>query len=296
MSWGEGRSDTLVHLLVAPHGVKRNIAPTCTGSASVVEAVLLGVYRPRYADDQEHSSRMNAKIAAPMPAHPTEGLTVEDAIRGRQSIRAYLKKPVPRDLVRRVLETSARAPSGSNIQPWRVWVIDGAPRDALCNEILRHFDVSGEGKREYNYYPVTWREPYQARRRACGWGLYGTLGITREDKAGMHTQRRQNFDFFGAPTGLVFSIDRDLEIGSWLDCGMFIQSIMIAARQFGLETCPQAAFANFHEVIRRHIAIPEQQMVICGMALGYPDPAAIVNSFRTEREPLESYAHFVGEA
>jgi nitroreductase len=118
------------------------------------------------------------------------------------------------------------------------------------------------------------------------------MGITREDKAGMHAQRRQNFDFFGAPTGLVFSIDRDLEIGSWLDCGMFVQSVMIAARQFGLETCPQAAFANFHEVIRRHLSIPQDQMVICGMALGYPDESAKVNSFRTEREPLDNYVTF----
>ncbi len=221
-------------------------------------------------------------------------LTVEDAIRGRQSIRAFETTPVPRDIVQRILETAARAPSGSNIQPWRVWVVDGAPRDALCAEILHAYDTSGEATREYNYYPVTWREPYQARRRACGWGLYATLGLTREDKAGMHAQRRQNFDFFGAPTGLVFSIDRDLEMGSWLDCGMFIQTVMIAARQFGLETCPQAAFANFHEIIRRRLAIPQQQMVICGMALGYPDTSAKVNTFRTEREPVENFVHFVG--
>jgi len=239
---------------------------------------------------------MNDTASAPQTTMPERvGLTVEEAIRGRQSIRGYLRTPVPRDVVRRVLETAARAPSGSNIQPWHVWVVDGVARDRLCNEILGLYDTSGEGKREYNYYPVTWREPYQARRRACGWGLYGTLGITREDKAGMHAQRRQNFDFFGAPTGLVFAIDREMEIGSWLDCGMFIQSVMIAARQFGLETCPQAAFANFHEVIRRHLDIAQDKIVMCGMALGYPDPDAVVNSFRTEREPLETYAHFVPE-
>lgn len=221
------------------------------------------------------------------------GLTVEEAIVGRQSIRAYLKTPVPRHAIARVLETAGRAPSGSNIQPWKVWVIDGEPLTALTDEILKAYDSSGEGKREYNYYPVDWREPYLARRRACGWGLYGTMGITREDKAGMHAQRRQNFEFFGAPMGLVFTIDRDLETGSWLDCGMFIQTVMIAARQWGLETCPQAAFANFHEIIRRRLAIPEGEMVICGMAIGYPDTAAKVNSFRTEREPLASYVRFV---
>jgi nitroreductase len=225
--------------------------------------------------------------------HPRRPLSVEDAIRGRQSIRAYDKRPVPRALVARIIETAARAPSGSNIQPWHVWIVDGAARRALCDEILARYDTVGEDKREYNYYPVDWREPYLARRRACGWGLYGTLGITREDKPGMHAQRRQNFDFFGAPTGLVFSIDRRLEIGSWLDCGMFIQSVMIAAREFGLETCPQAAIASYHAIIRRRLAIPEPQMVICGMALGYPEPGARVNTFRTEREAPETYAHFV---
>lgn len=235
---------------------------------------------------------MSARNVSTAAAAERIGLTVEEAIRGRQSVRAYLKQPVARDLVRRILETAGRSPSGSNIQPWRVWVVDGAKRDELCNEILGLYDTSGEGSREYNYYPVKWREPYLARRRACGWGLYATMGITREDKAGMHAQRRQNFDFFGAPTGLVFTIDRDLEIGSWLDCGMFVQSVMIAARQFGLETCPQAAFANFHEVIRRHLSIPQDQMVICGMALGYPDETAKVNSFRTDREALENYVTF----
>ena len=221
------------------------------------------------------------------------GLTVEDAVRGRQSIRAFLKTPVPHELITRILETAARAPSGTNIQPWRVRVVEGAPLKQLTDEILALYDANGEGKREYNYYPEKWREPYLARRRACGWGLYSTMGITREDKAGMHAQRRQNFEFFGAPMGLVFTIDRDLEIGSWLDNGMFIQSVMIAARQFGLETCPQAAFANFQETIRRRFAIPDIEIVICGMAIGYPDTTAKVNTFRTEREPVEKYVSFV---
>lgn len=221
------------------------------------------------------------------------GLTVEAAIVGRQSIRAYLDTPVPREVISRVLETSGRAPSGSNIQPWKVYAIEGAALRALTDEIQHVYDAAGEPKREYNYYPVNWREPYLARRRACGWGLYSTMGITRDDKAGMHAQRRQNYNFFGAPMGLVFTIDRDLETGSWLDCGMFIQSVMIAARQWGLETCPQAAFANFHEIIRRRLAIPQGEMVICGMAIGYPDTSAKVNSFRTEREPLANYVRFV---
>ena len=220
-------------------------------------------------------------------------LSVEDAIRDRQSIRAYLDKPVPREVIARVLETAGRAPSGSNIQPWKVWVVEGRPLKQLTDEIQAIYDSSGEPKREYNYYPVSWREPYLARRRACGWGLYSTMGITRDDKAGMHAQRRQNYNFFGAPMGLVFTIDRDMETGSWLDCGMFIQTVMIAARQFGLETCPQAAFANFHETIRRRFSIPKTEMVICGMAIGYPDTSAKVNAFRTEREPVATYARFI---
>ena len=220
-------------------------------------------------------------------------ITVEEAIRGRKSTRAFLPTPVPRDLIARILTTAGRAPSGSNIQPWKVFVVDGAARDQLAADICHRFDTVGEGTREYEYYPVKWREPYLARRRACGWGLYSTMGITRDDKAGMHAQRRQNYEFFGAPVALIFTIDRELEQGSWLDTGMFIQSIMIAARQFGLETIPQAALANFHEVLRARLDIPQDQIVICGMGLGYPDTNARVNSFTTDREPLEKFVTWI---
>ncbi len=220
-------------------------------------------------------------------------ITVEEAIRGRKSTRAYLKKPVPREIIARILTTAGRAPSGSNIQPWKVHVVDGKARDELVADLLHRYDTVGEGTREYDYYPVKWYEPYLARRRACGWGLYSTMGITRDDKAGMHAQRRQNYEFFGAPAAFIFTIDRQLEQGSWLDTGMFIQSIMIAARQFGLETIPQAALANFHEVLRERLAIPQDQMVICGMGIGYPDADAKVNSFTTEREPLENFVTWV---
>lgn len=223
------------------------------------------------------------------------GLTVEDAIRGRQSIRAFLKTPVPRPLIRRILETAGRAPSGTNIQPWKVYVFDGKARDDITAEMCHAYDTVEEPTRPYNYYPVKWREPYIGRRRACGWGLYGTMGITRDDKEGMRLQRRGNYDLFGAPVGLIFTIDKDLEIGSWLDCGMFIQSVMIAARQFGLETCPQAALANYHELLRKRLAIPEIEQVICGMALGYPDTTAKVNTFRTDREPVDVFTTFVDE-
>jgi nitroreductase len=223
------------------------------------------------------------------------GLTVEDAIRGRQSIRAFLPRPVPRDLIARLIETAGRAPSGTNIQPWMVYVVDGEVRDRIVAEMCTAFDTAPEPERPYNYYPQKWREPYIGRRRACGWGLYGTLGITREDKEGMRRQRRGNYDLFGAPVGLFFTIDNDMEIGSWLDTGMFIQSLMVAARQFGLETCPQAALANYHALLRKRLGIPDVEQVICGMALGYPDPDAKVNTFRTDREPVDVFTTFVDD-
>jgi nitroreductase len=230
--------------------------------------------------------------ASPEERH---GLTVEDAIRGRQSIRGFLKTPVPRPLIARILETAGRAPSGTNIQPWKVYVVDGAIRDQITAEMCQAYDTAPEPERPYNYYPQKWREPYIGRRRACGWGLYGTLGITRDNKEGMRLQRRGNYELFGAPVGLFFTIDKDMEIGSWLDCGMFIQSVMIAARQFGLETCPQAALANYHELLRKRLGIPDVEQVVCGMALGYPDPDAKVNTFRTDREPVEVFTTFVDE-
>jgi nitroreductase len=220
-------------------------------------------------------------------------MTVEEAIRGRRSIRAFLPKPVPRALIERIMETAGRAPSGSNVQPWHVWVLEGAVRDAICRELVARYDRNEVSQREYNYYPVNWREPYLARRRACGWGLYGTLGIGREDKGKMHAQHGRNFAFFDAPVGLIFSIDRDLEQGSWLDYGMFLQSIMVAAREFGLETCPQAAWLIFHDVLQRRLGIPQTQTIVCGMALGYPDPSEKVNTFTPDRMAVGEFVTWV---
>jgi nitroreductase len=222
-------------------------------------------------------------------------MTVEEAITGRQSIRAFLPKPVPRELIEKIMTIAGRAPSGSNVQPWRIWVLEGAVRDELCRDLVARYDRNDVKEREYNYYPVKWREPYLARRRACGWGLYGTLGIGREDKAKMHAQHARNFAFFDAPVGLIFSIDRDLEQGSWLDYGMFLQSIMVAARSFGLETCPQAAWLIFHDVLQQRLGIPETQMIVCGMALGYADPAEKVNTFTPDRIPASDFVTWVGE-
>jgi nitroreductase len=216
-------------------------------------------------------------------------MSVEDAIVGRQSIRGYLAKPVPQATVLRVLEIAGRAPSGSNIQPWKVTVLMGGARDSLATELHDLHAAGDEGRAEYSYYPQTWREPYLARRRQTGWGLYGLLGLAKGDVEATKRQHRQNFLFFGAPVGLIFTIDRDLERGSWLDFGMFLQSVMLAARGEGLETCPQAAFNQYHAAISARLAIPASEMIVCGMAMGYADPDAVINAFRTERVPLAEF-------
>ena len=219
-------------------------------------------------------------------------MTVEQAIVGRQSVRAFLPTPIPRDLIEKVLEIGNRAPSGSNIQPWKVVVVSGEAKAALAAELVALHEAGDDGQWEYKYYSDVWREPYLERRRRCGWGLYGSIGIKKGDKAATRAQQGRNFTFFDAPVGLIFTIDRDLERGSWLDYGMFIQSIMIAARSLGLETCAQAAFCAYHETISRRLEIPATEMIVSGMALGYPDPEAPVNTFRTERMGFAEFVRF----
>jgi nitroreductase len=223
-------------------------------------------------------------------------LSAEEAIRTRRSVRAFLPTPVPRATVESLLALAARSPSGSNIQPWKVRVVAGEARDRLCHAILEALDREGAAafKREWNYYPVNWREPFLARRRKIGWDLYGLLGIGKGDFEGTERQRRRNFEFFGAPVGFIFTLDEDLEIGSWLDLGIYIGALMIAARGVGLDTCPQAAFADYHAVIRRELGIPDHEIVICGMALGHADPDAVENRLVTERAAPSEFATFEG--
>ena len=217
---------------------------------------------------------------------------VDAAISGRRSIRGFLPRPVPRDLLERVLEVAARAPSGSNIQPWKVHVVTGATLERLKAALTAAHEAGETHRREYEYYPVSWREPYLARRRKVGWQLYELAGVARGDKAGGHRQHGRNYAFFGAPVGLVFTIDRDMEKGSWLDYGMFLQNIMVAARGHGLDTCPQAAIATWPDIIRAELAVPEDEVVVCGMALGWADPEDPVNRLVSEREPLSVFCHF----
>ena len=220
-------------------------------------------------------------------------MNVEDAIVGRQSTRAYLEKAVPKELVCKLLEIAGRAPSGSNIQPWQVWVVTGPKKEALSKELLQRHMAGDPGNRNYNYYPVEWREPYIGRRRECGWGLYGTLGIEKGDKDKMLRQHGRNYEFFGAPVGLFFTLDKDMEMGSWLDMGMFLQSVMLAARGLGLETCPQAAFCHYHDTVKTHLGIPDDKELVSGMCLGFPDTGAIVNTFRTTRVDPNIFTTFV---
>ena len=219
---------------------------------------------------------------------------VFEAARTRRSIRAYKPDPVPPDVLRDIVALGRYAPSGSNIQPWRVHVLTGAALERVGKAIQRAFLSDEPGhKRDYDYYTDPIYEPYLARRRECGWGLYGTLGIGRGDREKSKAYRATNYDFFGAPAGLIFTIERKLEKGSWLDYGMFLQTLMLAARAKGLHTCPEAAIASYPDIVRRELDITPDWVVICGMAMGYADPDAIINTFQPPRIELDDYATFL---
>lgn len=219
---------------------------------------------------------------------------VFEAARTRRSIRGYKADPVPRDVVREIVAVGRHAPSGSNIQPWRVHALTGATLRRVGEAIRRAFLSDEPGhKRDYNYYTDPIYEPYLARRRQCGWGLYGTLGIARGDREKSRAYRATNYNFFGAPVGLIFTIDRKLEKGSWLDYGMFLQTLMLAARASGLHTCPEAAIASYPDIVRRELGIGAEWIVICGMAMGYADLDAVINTFQPPRIAVDDYAVFL---
>jgi nitroreductase len=225
---------------------------------------------------------------------------VDQAITSRMSVRAFLPDAVPRETLMQVLNVASRAPSGVNTQPWKVYVLQGATRDSLVSKVCAaheavHADpaLAAQYQEAYSYYPEKWISPYIDRRRENGWGLYGLLGIRKGDKDKMHMQHQRNYRLFDAPVGLMFTIDRVLGRGSLLDYGMFLQSIMVSARGHGLHTCPQAAWNGFAKIILPHIGAGEEEMLVCGMALGYADPSALVNSFHTPREPASQFTQFV---
>jgi nitroreductase len=221
---------------------------------------------------------------------------VDAAITSRRSIRAFLPTPVAHEDIAAILQVAARAPSGTNTQPWKVYVLQGERKRQLSAALLAaHNDpaLAAQHKEEYAYYPREWVSPYIDRRRKVGWDLYQLLGLTRDNKAGMAAQHGRNYEFFDAPVGLIFTIDRVMEQGSWLDYGMFLQSIMVAARARGLDTCPQAAFTQYHRLIAEQLGLPENETVVCGMALGVADMSKIENSLVTERMSVAEFVKFV---
>lgn len=216
-------------------------------------------------------------------------MDILSAITDRASTRAFLDQPVPRVTINDILDTARWSPSGVNTQPWRVEVVSGASQRGLSEGMLELAEQGVAPNPDYAYYPEQWREPYKARRKACGLALYGALGIGREDREGAVAAARNNYRFFGAPVGMFFFMDRDMGTGSWIDMGMFIQSVMLAARAHGLESCPQASLADYPELVREQLGVPADKLLICGLSLGYADHSAPVNGYRTEREAVDSF-------
>jgi nitroreductase len=221
---------------------------------------------------------------------------VDEAITSRMSARAFTQQAVPRALLEQILEVSSRAPSGTNTQPWKVYVLQGASRDSLVNKICKAHDavranpeLAKNYKEEYDYYPTQWISPFIDRRRENGWSLYGLLGIGKADKDKMHAQHQRNYQFFDAPVGLMFTVNRVMGRGSLLDVGMLLQNVMVSARGHGLHTCPQAAWNGFANIIMPHIGAGEDEMLVCGMSLGYADETDKVNTFHTPRVPASEF-------
>jgi len=220
---------------------------------------------------------------------------VDWAVGSRLSVRGFTDAPVSMETVKHILALASRAPSGTNMQPWKVTVVTGAAKERLSKALLAAHDDPERRLHggEYKYYPDSFPEPYLSRRRKVGWDLYGLIGIAKGEKERMHAQHGRNFLFFDAPVGMIVTIDRVLEIGSWLDLGMFLQNILIAARGQGLATCPQAAFAFLHKAIRQAVPIPEEEVVVCGIALGHADESLPENGLQTLREPVENFTRFI---
>jgi nitroreductase len=220
---------------------------------------------------------------------------VDQVIQSRYSCRAFLPTPVPRSVIEEILSIAARAPSGTNIQPWKTWVLTGESKARLSERIIAAFDDPEEAATHaecYPYYPRQWVSPYIERRRKIGLDLYQLLGIQKGDAERMHRQHARNFQFFDAPVGLMFTVDTIMEQGSWLDYGMFVQNVMLAAKARGLDTCPQAAFVQFHRIIREELGLADNETFVCGMALGFANPDAPENALKTERAPLAEWVRF----
>lgn len=219
-------------------------------------------------------------------------MNVTEALQARKSVRAFLDTPVSRDVVENVLDAARWAPSGTNTQPWQVAVLTGDKKRALQQTLEDSFRAGVKGKMDYAYYPDQWKDPFLARRKVCGLQLYSALKIGKEDKERRADQWIANYRAFDAPVMLLFFIDRIMDTGSYLDYGMFLQSVMLAAVDHGLATCPQAALGEYPDLVREFLGYGADQVLVCGMALGYEDATAAVNSYRTEREPVAGFTRF----
>ena len=225
----------------------------------------------------------------PKPLPPKPLPNPRSAVTGRKSVRGFKPDPIPLPLVRQILDEAARAPSGTNTQPWRVHIAIGAAKARLSAAVTAAAQ-SGPQQHEYKYSPDELPEPYLSRRRKVGFDLYGIAGIARGDMEGRKRQSLKNYSFFGAPVGMFFTMDRRLELGSWLDVGMFMQNVMTLARGYGLETCPQAAWIYYGPVVHEALGIPETEILISGMALGHPDWSVTENALETERASSAEFA------
>lgn len=220
---------------------------------------------------------------------------VDEAIVSRRSVRAFLPTDVSRATLEEILGVASRAASGTNIQPWRVHVLTGDRKTRLSARILAAFDepdAEHKYRSEFPIYPSEWVSPFIDRRRKVGWDLYGLLGIGKGERERTHQQHARNFKFFDAPVGLIFTIHRSLGYAAWIDYGMFLGNLMTAARGRGLHTCPQFAFAQFHQILADELALSSAEKVLCGMSLGYEDTSAVENTLRTERAPLNEWVTF----
>ena len=219
----------------------------------------------------------------------TAAVNVTDAVNARKSVRAFLPDPVSDDTIRQLLATSSRAPSGGNVQPWRIYVVNGDSM-ARFREFLSSRPIEPAA---YDIYPSPLNEPYRSSRFKVGEDMYATLGIERDDKAGRLGQFAKNLDFFGAPAAIFCFIDRIMGPPQWSDLGMFLQTFMLLAQEAGLDTCPQEAWAVYENAVSEFVGAPEEQRIFCGVAIGHADPDAPINSLTTDREPLEVFATFV---
>lgn len=219
-------------------------------------------------------------------------MNVSEAIKNRISTRAYLDKTVSKETIEKILETARWSPSGTNTQPWKVAIVAGDMRQQISDALIEAAKKGVKPNPDYQYYPAEWVEPFKSRRFQCGMDLYKVLEIGREDKVKRMEAGLNNFRFFGAPVSLFFFIDKIMGKGSWFDMGMFLQSVMLAAEEQGLGSCPQASTADYPDIIREKLAISDQFSLICGLSLGYPDKGHPVNNYRTRREPVEAFTHW----